>query len=203
MCSTHYSINHNSGQHCQANSRALVHKDILDEYLRELARLMDQVTVGDPSDPKTFQGPQVDKKALDRILSLVIEGAKDGKLVRGGRRHGDKEEIFGPVIIVNTFEDEAGALAEANCVEFGLFSSVYTKDFERAIRVAKALQAGDVGVNCSVPLRALDMPIGGWKQSGIGSELSLHGLSMYTELKTVFLKYGTDPTTMSSKWHCS
>ena len=82
-------------------------------------------------------------------------------------------------------------------------ASVYTKDLERAIRVAKGLESGAVGVNCSVPLRALDMPIGGWKQSGIGRELSLHGLDLYTELKTVYLKYGQDPTTMSARWHSS
>ena len=130
-----------------------------------------------------------------------------------------QEEIFGPVVIVNTFESEVEALAEANCTEFGLFckeecprsikladkhpASVYTKDLERAIRVAKGLESGAVGVNCSVPLRALDMPIGGRKQSGIGRELSLHGLNLYTELKTVFLKYGQDPTTISARWHNS
>ena len=78
---------------------------------------------------------------------------------------------------------------------------MYTKDFERAIRVAKGLESGAVGVNCSVPLRAVDMPIGGWKQSGVGRELSLHGLNLYTELKTVFLKYGHDSTSLSGNWH--
>lgn len=82
-------------------------------------------------------------------------------------------------------------------------ASVYTADLERAIRVAKNIQSGAVGVNCSVPLRALDMPIGGWKQSGIGRELSLHGLNMYTELKTIFLKYGVDNTAMAMRWHSS
>jgi aldehyde dehydrogenase (NAD+) len=78
---------------------------------------------------------------------------------------------------------------------------VYTRDFERAIRFAKGLESGAVGVNCSVPIRALDMPIGGWKQSGIGRELSLHGLSLYTELKTIFLKYGEDRSALAMNWH--
>ena len=78
---------------------------------------------------------------------------------------------------------------------------MYTRDFERAIRVAKKLEAGAVGVNCSVPVRALDMPIGGWKQSGVGRELSLHGLNLYTELKTIFLKYGEDTSTLANRWH--
>ena len=77
---------------------------------------------------------------------------------------------------------------------------MYTRDFGRALRIAKNLEAGAVGVNCSVPLRALDMPIGGWKQSGIGRELALHGLNLYTELKTVFMKYG-EPTGLAFNWH--
>jgi aldehyde dehydrogenase (NAD+) len=81
-------------------------------------------------------------------------------------------------------------------------ASVYTSNFDRAVRVAKALEAGAVGINCSVPVRAVDMPIGGWKQSGMGKELSLHGLNTYTELKTIFMKYNPDPTSMAvNTWH--
>ena len=69
--------------------------------------------------------------------------------------------------------------------------------------MAKKLESGAVGVNCSVPLRALDMPIGGWKQSGAGRELSLHGLNLYTELKTIFFKYGEDMSTLANRWHSS
>ena len=84
-------------------------------------------------------------------------------------------------------------------------ASVFTTNFERALRFAKKLEAGAVGINCSVPVRAVDMPVGGWKQSGVGRELSLHGLNMYTELKTVFMKYGNDSTTLALKdqWHTS
>jgi len=81
----------------------------------------------------------------------------------------------------------------------GRIASIYTSDFERALRFAKNLEAGDVGINCSVPVRAVDMPVGGWKQSGVGRELSLHGLNMYTELKTIFMKYGQDRTALALK----
>ncbi|KAF9892273.1 hypothetical protein FE257_002050 [Aspergillus nanangensis] len=219
---THYSINHNSGQHCQANSRVLVHESVASQFLQELKALMSQVRLGGPSDPRTFQGPQSDRKQMDHILRLIDVGKRDGTLVHGGKRYGEKgnyveptilanvpqtseaykEEIFGPVVIVNTFKDENEALTEANGTEFGLFSSVYTNDFERAVRFAKRLESGAVGINCSVPVRAIDMPLGGWKQSGTGRELALHGLNLYTELKTIFLKYGQDNNSLALHWHC-
>jgi aldehyde dehydrogenase (NAD+) len=138
---THYSINHNSGQHCQANSRVLVQESIAETYIDMLKKLMSKVKLGDPSDSSTFQGPQSDHRQLANIQRLVDQGAKDGTLVHGGKRHGStgafmeptilknvpvdsaayKEEIFGPVIIVNTFKDEKDVLAEANCTDFGLF----------------------------------------------------------------------------------
>jgi len=138
---THFSINHNSGQHCQANSRVLVHESIADQYIEQLKNLMSQVIIGDPAQGDTFQGPQADMKQLSHIEKLVQQGAKDGTLVYGGKRHGNTgafmtptilknvprssdaytDEIFGPVVIVNTFKDEQQALEEANCTEFGLF----------------------------------------------------------------------------------
>jgi aldehyde dehydrogenase (NAD+) len=138
---THYSINHNSGQHCQANSRVLVQEAVADAYIDKLKTLMAKVTIGDPSDPTTFQGPQSDHAQLAHIQRLVDAGARDGTLVHGGKRHGTtgafieptilknvpvesaayREEIFGPVVIVNTFKDEVDVLAEANCTDFGLF----------------------------------------------------------------------------------
>ncbi|MCJ1300625.1 hypothetical protein MMC08_003422 [Hypocenomyce scalaris] len=218
---SHFSINHNSGQHCQANSRILVHASVADEFIAELKRLMSSVKLGDPFDPETFQGPQADQAQLTHILRLIEAGKKDGTLVNGGKRHNKtgafveptifknvpmtspiyKEEVFGPVVIVNTFEDEEEALREANGTEYGLFSSVYTKDFNRAIAFAKKIEAGAVGINCAVPLRALDMPVGGWKQSGVGRELAVHGLNNFTELKTIFMNYGNDESGLAFNWH--
>lgn len=239
---THFAINHNSGQHCQANSRVLVHESIVNQYLDKLKALMSKVCLGNPADTTTFQGPQVDTMQLKNIQRLIAIGKEDGTLVYGGNSPDMKgsfiqptillnvpqtsaayrEEIFGPVVIVNTFRTEAEALSEANNIEFGLFcklsnpqrhltdfgcandfstASVYTQDFERALRVSKALEAGAVGINCSVPVRAVDMAVGGWKQSGTGRELGLHGLNLYTELKTIFMKFGLDRTTLANDWH--
>jgi aldehyde dehydrogenase (NAD+) len=118
-----------------------------------------------------------------------------------------EEEVFGPVVIVNTFREEEEAIREANSVEYGLFcmsswsripkarltlvgtAAVFTQNFERALRVSKRLESGAVGVNCSMPIRALDMPIGGWKQSGIGAELAIHGLNAFTELKSIYMRF--------------
>lgn len=138
---THFAINHNSGQHCQANSRVLVHESVADAYISRLKALMQQVTIGDPSQATTFQGPQVDEKQLAHIQRLVDAGKKDGMLVYGGKRVGEKgvfieptilrnipmsspayqEEIFGPVVIVNTFKTQEDVLAEANGTDYGLF----------------------------------------------------------------------------------
>ena len=142
---THYSINHNSGQHCQANSRVLVQESIADKYIEMVKKLMQNVTIGNPSDPTTFQGPQSDHRQLAHIQRLIEQGSKDGTLVHGGKRHGTtgafieptilknvpidsaayQEEIFGPVVIVNTFKDEKEVLTEANCTDFGLFCKCF------------------------------------------------------------------------------
>jgi aldehyde dehydrogenase (NAD+) len=138
---THFAINHNSGQHCQANSRVLVQESVADRYINMLKGLMENVSIGDPSKTTTFQGPQVDMKQVVHIQRLIEEGKKDGTLVYGGNQLGTvgafveptilknvpitsaayMEEIFGPVVIVNTFTEERDVLAEANCTDFGLF----------------------------------------------------------------------------------
>jgi aldehyde dehydrogenase (NAD+) len=98
-----------------------------------------------------------------------------------------RDEIFGPVVCVNTFTDEAEVMRRANDSEFGLYASVFTKDISRALRIAKQLEAGSVGVNCTSPMLALDMPFGGFKQSGDGRELSKYATDYWTELKSVFI----------------
>lgn len=99
-----------------------------------------------------------------------------------------KEEIFGSVVGINTFSDEKEVLAKANDTEYGLYSAVYTKDIMRAMRVAKALEAGAVGINCTSPTLAHDMPFGGYKQSGQGREGFGYSLENYLEEKAVFIK---------------
>lgn len=99
-----------------------------------------------------------------------------------------KNEVFGPVVIINTFTSESEALAIANDTEYGLYASVYTRDIDRALRVAKGLESGMVGVNCTSPTGSWDLPFGGWKQSGVGREGFLEGVEEWCETKSVYVK---------------
>ncbi|RYC78262.1 Retinal dehydrogenase 2 [Fusarium oxysporum f. sp. narcissi] len=209
------SIHLNSGQHCQANSRVFVHESIADEFSRVLVKMMTSRSIGDPSDKSIFQGPQGDKLQKERILSILEQGKGDGTVLCGGkaadvngRGHFIEptvikgvsdtsilatEEIFGPVLILNTFKTEEEVLERANNTEYGLYSSLYTRDVERALRFAKFLEAGAVGLNCSAPTQAMDMPVSGWKQSGIGSEMFTYGVENYLQTKAVYMKYEDVP----------
>ncbi|KAF5227782.1 hypothetical protein FANTH_14678 [Fusarium anthophilum] len=193
------------------HSRVFVQRSIADAFTHKLVELFNGRKMGNPEDKSIFQGPQGDRTQRDRILSILDRGLNDGKVICGGRAsHIDKkgffieptiitdvaddsvlmtEEIFGPVVIVNTFETDEEALFRANNTEYGLYSSIYTRDVERALKFAKFLEAGAVGLNCSAPTQALDMPVGGWKQSGIGREMHLYALENYLETKSVYMKY--------------
>lgn len=204
-----FSILVNSGQSCVATSRIYVHESIASQFLDAMKTTMVQLLPADnPLVAGTGRGPQVDKAQFDRVLSY-LDYAKENNISIpvGGNRQGTtgyfveptilanppedsrvmKEEIFGPVVCINTFTDEAEVLKRANDTEFGLYASVFTKDITRAMRVVKALEAGSVGVNCSSPSMAMDMPFGGWKQSGDGRELSRHCTDYWTELKAVYI----------------
>lgn len=165
-------------------------------------------TSGDPLVKGTLRGPQADRVQYERVLSF-LDLARDEKLdvVLGGDRENKtgyyiqptiiyqapddsrlvKEEIFGPVVCISTFNDEADVLRRANDTEYGLYASVYTKDIKRALRVSKKLQAGSVGINVTSPAISLDLPFGGWKESGEGRELGRHSLDSWTELKTILI----------------
>ncbi|KIX02224.1 uncharacterized protein Z518_08163 [Rhinocladiella mackenziei CBS 650.93] len=204
-----FSILMNSGQACIASSRIYVHEAIADKFMEAMKTAMAQMGVpGDPTAAGTRRGPQADKIQFDRVMSY-LNYAKENSLEMpiGGNREGTtgyfveptiianapedskvmKEEIFGPVVCINTFTDEAEVLKRANGTEYGLYASVFTQDVSRALRVAKALEAGSVGVNCTSPTMAIDMPFGGWKQSGDGRELSKYSTDYWTELKSVFI----------------
>ncbi|KIV79891.1 hypothetical protein PV11_07432 [Exophiala sideris] len=204
-----FSILVNSGQSCVATSRVYVHESIATKFIDAMKTAMvEMLPANDPLIAGTGRGPQVDKAQFDRVISY-LDYAKENNIsipVGGGRQGTTgyfveptifenppedsrvmREEIFGPVLCVNTFTDEAEVLKRANDTEFGLYASVFTKDISRALRVVKALEAGSVGVNCSSPSMAVDMPFGGWKQSGDGRELSKHCTDYWTELKSVFI----------------
>jgi len=204
-----FSILANSGQACIASSRVYVHEAIADKFLEAMKDAMTKMgAANDPTVAGTTRGPQADKLQFDRVMGY-LRYAKENQLEvpLGGGRLGSqgyfieptiitnapedskvmREEIFGPVVCINTFTDEDEVLKRANDTEYGLYASVFTKDVSRALRVAKKLEAGSVGVNCTSPTMALDMPFGGWKQSGDGRELSKHATDPWTELKSVFI----------------
>ncbi|KAL5592800.1 hypothetical protein FOBRF1_013108 [Fusarium oxysporum] len=205
-----FSILYNSGQVCMASTRIYVQEGIAPNFIEALKGAMSELGVpGDPLLASTKRGPQVDKLQFDRVLSFLDHAKENGyDIALGGNKALDKgyfvdativrdvpendklirEEIFGPVLVINTFTDENEVLNKANDTEFGLYSSVFTSDLSRALRVVKLLEAGAVGVNCTSPFMAIDMPMGGWKQSGAGGrEFSKACLETWTQLKSVFI----------------
>jgi len=203
-----FSIQWNAGQVCMANSRLYVHENVYDEFTQEFSKLFGQFKHGDPLDKETTLGPQADELQAKAVQSYLDIGHKEGKAILGGHKPDpegfyfnptiftdvpetsriNKEEVFGPVVIIHKFTEEADVLARANDSEYGLYAAVYTKDIDRAIRVAKGLQAGTVGVNCTSPTGGLDMPFGGFKTSGVGREGGPHGLEHWLEEKAIVIK---------------
>jgi aldehyde dehydrogenase (NAD+) len=204
----HFGLFFNQGQICTAGSRVFVEKDIYDEFVEKSAARARKRVVGDPFDPNTEQGPQIDQSQLDRIMSYIETGRTEGaNLVCGGERLGGqgyfikptifsnvrdemkiaKEEIFGPVMSIIPFETIDEVIKRANGTSYGLVAAVWTRDIRKAHRVANSVQAGTVWQNCYNVLDAR-APFGGFKQSGMGRELGEDGLLQYTESKTVFSK---------------
>lgn len=206
----HFALYFNQGQCCCAGSRLFVEDEIHDEFVDRMSEKNQQRKVGDPFDPETEQGPQVDQAQFDKILQYVEYGKQDGaKLVTGGKRHGDKgyfveptlftnvkddmriarEEIFGPVMSVLKFSDLDEIAKRANNSNFGLAAAVWTRDIGKAHTLASKIRAGTVWINCYDVFDAA-APFGGFKESGIGRELGEAGLAAYTELKTVTVSMG-------------
>lgn len=204
---TQFSVQIQSGQTCMANSRIYVQETVAETFLTLFKEKFGASAIlGNPLEPTTSHGPQVDEKQYERVKSYISLGKKDGKMSMGGDA-GDgyfikptvfedmpedsrivKEEVFGPVVIIMTFKTEDEAIQKANNSEFGLYASVFTKDLDRAVRASKLLEAGTVGVNCTSPNIAKDMPFGGYKMSGVGREGFLHSLDNFLETKTVLIK---------------
>ena len=200
-----------SGQVCAAQTRALVHTDALEEFLATAEMIGTMVSYGNPFDPEVTSAPLINTRQLDRVLGLIARGQEEGaRLVCGGSRaDGDlaegnfvaptlfadvsndmsiaREEIFGPVLSVIPFDDEAEAIKLANDTEYGLAATVWTSDVRRAMRVTKAIRAGTVGIN-GYQLEP-NSPFGGYRQSGIGREGGRAAVESYTELKTVLLPF--------------
>jgi betaine-aldehyde dehydrogenase len=194
----------NAGQDCTAATRVLVHESIHDEFVSALAKAAAETKTGAPDDEDVLYGPLNNANQLDQVTGFIDRLPAHAKVESGGRRVGDKgyfyaatvvsglkqddeiiqNEVFGPVITVQSFSDEAQALEWANGVEYALASSVWTKDHARAMRMSKALDFGCVWINTHIPLVA-EMPHGGFKKSGYGKDLSAYGFDDYTRIKHV------------------
>jgi acyl-CoA reductase-like NAD-dependent aldehyde dehydrogenase len=200
----------NQGESCNAPSRLLVHASIADEVVARITAQSANYQPADPLDPQTVMGALVDEGQLRTVLGYIEAGRNEGaQCVAGGAqalattgghyvaptvfdrvRNEMKiaqEEIFGPVLSVIRFQDEAEAVRLANGTPYGLQASVWTQHIDRAHRVARALKAGTVHVN-QYDEDDITVPFGGFKQSGNGRDKSLHALDKYTELKTTWIR---------------
>lgn len=197
-----FSFLDNSGQDCCARTRILVQEPVYDEVRELLADALSAVVVGDPADEKTQMGPLISRQQLDRVRALVPEDAPG---LRGSAPDGPgfwfaptvltgeapdseaaREEIFGPVAVLLPFTDEQDAIRLANDTPYGLSGSLWTRDIGRALRLSRAVKAGNLSVNSHSSVRYWT-PFGGYKQSGLGRELGPDALTAFTETKNVFI----------------
>jgi betaine-aldehyde dehydrogenase len=213
-----FGIYANAGQVCSAGSRLLVQRTLADRFTAELVRRAKLITVGDGFDPRTEMGPLVSRRQRDRVEEYIRIGRDEGAtLACGGTRlEGElgergnfivptifidtkpqmrivQEEIFGPVLAVQVFEDEADAIRLANDSLYGLAGAVFTTDAARAHRVIRKLRAGITWINAYHPTYN-EAPWGGYKQSGIGRELGTYGYDAYTEVKQINVNLAVEPS---------
>lgn len=212
----HIGIMSNMGQICTATSRILVQDTIYDKFVTQFKEVVASTSkIGDPFADDTFQGPQVTKAQYDRVLSYIEAGKSEGATLASGgvpyKNVGNgkgffieptiftnvtdqmtiyREEVFGPFVVVVPFKTEEEALAKANDTTYGLGAAVFTRDIERAHRVASEIEAGMVWINSSND-SDFRVPFGGVKQSGIGRELGEAGLDAYSQIKAVHVNMGT------------
>jgi len=199
----------NAGQDCTAATRVLAAPGIHDDFVAALTEAAKGMPTGDPAAEATYYGPLNNQNQFDRVSGMVDRLPDHARIETGGTRWGERgyfyeptvlaglqqddeqvqDEIFGPVMTVQRFTDEAEAVRWANGVKYGLASSVWTKDHARALRVSKRLDFGCVWINTHIPFIS-EMPHGGFKHSGYGKDLSIYGLEDYTRLKHVMSYIG-------------
>jgi betaine-aldehyde dehydrogenase len=200
----------NAGQDCCARSRAFVHRSIAEEFDQRVAAGSRQLKLGDPLDPATEVGPLISIKQRERVQGFIDLGQQEGaRLLAGGSVPGGplangsfleptvfdradnrmriaQEEIFGPVLTIIPFTDEDEVLRLVNDTPYGLSGSIWTRDIGRALRVARGVKTGVLSINSSRSVHQ-EAPFGGYKHSGIGRELGMHALQLYTEVKNIFV----------------
>ena len=198
----------NQGQVCVAGTRLFVEEPVFDAVMDGLKAIAESTPLGGGRDPNARMGPLVSAEQRERVLGYIAQGRKEGgEVLCGGNRHGDRgyfvqptifrncgpgsalyqEEIFGPVLVANSFSDPAQIAAQANDTVYGLAASIWTRDLSLAHRLAKRIDAGTVWVNCHHLMDAA-LPFGGFKQSGFGREQGQDGIELYTETKSVLMK---------------
>lgn len=200
----------NQGQVCCAGSRIFVQRQSYDEFAERLTQVASGITLGDPLEPRTTMGPLVSDEQYERVLGYLKVGKQEGARVRAGGEPGPqakgyfvrptvfadvtgsmriaREEIFGPVASLIPFKDETDAVLQANDTTYGLAGAVWTRNVNRALALARRLKAGTVWINCYGILDPISS-FGGYRQSGFGRELGKHSLELYTQTKSVFIKF--------------
>jgi len=209
-----WAIYYSAGQSCEARSRILVERPIYDDFVARFADAAERLKVGDPLDAETQMGSLISGAHREKVHAFVEQGRDEGaEVVLGGepaegpgafypatvlagvenRMVVAQEEIFGPVVTITPFEDEKDAVRIANDSKYGLMATVWTGDPGRGHRLARQLQAGEIGIN--MPYSGFTgVPFGGYKQSGFGRELGIEALDAYLETKSVLSWVGTRPT---------
>jgi betaine-aldehyde dehydrogenase len=207
----------NAGQVCASGSRLLVQESVYDRFMEKLVSKVRRIRVGNGMDPGTEMGPLVSQAHMEKVLSYIEIGKQEGAvLLTGGRRLTEgglakgffveptiftdvtsdmriyREEIFGPVLVVQKFRDEDEAVRLANDSIYGLAGAVFTSDYETSMRVAKNVRVGVFWVNAYHPA-FVEAPWGGYKQSGIGRELGTFGLEAFTEVKQLVFNHRPRP----------